>query len=328
MLTNSLRRRETANRHSEELRRLLGDLVGGYLAEDDTTDIILNPPLPGEADGRVWVTRLGHESEPVGFMSPAQAEALISAVASTMGNIATADDPVVEGVLIIDGSRFEGLIPPIVAAPVFAIRRRASAVFPLSAYVERGQLSARHRDVIEDAVSSRKNILICGGTGSGKSTLMNAVIDAIVRLTPEHRILGIEDTVELQCAARNACFMRTSPTVSMRELLRPAMRLFPDRILIGEVRGPEALDMLMAWGTGHPGSAATIHSDTGSPRAALSRLELLLSLATQAPMQKLIAETVGMIVCIERGQKGQRRVTQIVAVEGFDGHDYRLRTED
>ena len=315
------RGRETAERRVDHVTRLLGDLVGGLLTEADVTDIILNP------DGKLWVTRLERDSECVGTMTAPQAEALIAAIASTLHIVATRDSPIVEGELLIDGSRFEGVVPPIVSAPAFAIRRKASAVFPLARYVERGQMTEQQKGQIEAAVVGRKNILAVGGTGAGKSTLVNAIIDAIVRLAPQHRIVGIEDTVELQCAAENAAFMRATATVTIRDLLRVAMRLFPTRIIVGEVRGPEALDMLMAWNTGHPGGACTVHSDVSTPRAALTRLETMVSLATQASMQRLIGESIGLIVCMERTDSGRRRVNQIVSVEGFDGSEYQLRTE-
>jgi type IV secretion system protein VirB11 len=316
-----VRGRETAQRRVGHINRLLGDLVGGLLAEPDVTDIILNP------DGRLWVTRLESGSDCVGTMTASQAESLIAAIASTLHIVATRDSPVVEGELLIDGSRFEGVIPPVVAAPAFAIRRKASAVFPFARYVERGQMTGRQRDLIEAAIVRRDNILAVGGTGAGKSTLVNAIIEGIVRLSPQHRIVGIEDTVELQCAAENALFMRATTKVTIRDLLRVAMRMFPTRIIIGEVRGPEALDMLMAWTTGHGGGACTVHSDVSTPRGALTRLETMISLATQSPMQRLIGEAIGLIVCMERTESGHRRVNQIVSVDGFDGTDYHLRTE-
>ena len=315
------RARETAARRFGHVSHLLGDLIGGLLCEPDVTDVILNP------DGKLWVTRLERDAECVGTMIPEQADFLIAAIASTLNLVATRECPIVEGELLIDGSRFEGVVPPIVPAPAFAIRRKASAVFPLARYVERGQMTERQRELIEAAIIRRANILAVGGTGSGKTTLVNGIIDSIVRLAPKHRIVGIEDTVELQCAAEDAVFMRTTRAITIRDLLRVALRLFPARIVVGEVRGPEALDMLMAWNTGHPGGACTVHSDVSTPRAALTRLETMVSLATQAPMQRLIAEAIGLIVCMERAANGRRHVSQIVSVEGFDGQDYVLRTE-
>ena len=163
-------------RQRENIADLMGDLINGLLAEPTTTDVILNPPLPGEAHGRLWVTRLGRDREPVGTMSPEQAMRLIGAVAASMGNEATVDAPSVEGILITDGCRFTGCIPPIVAAPFFAIRRPASSIIPLARYVADGKMTEQQKTVIEDAVARRLNVLIVGGTGSGKTTLLNAAI--------------------------------------------------------------------------------------------------------------------------------------------------------
>ena len=306
-------------RQVEVVTRLLGETVGPLLLAADVTDIVLND------DGTLWVTRLGQDSAPVGAMAAHEAEALIAATARTLNTVVTRQSPIVEGELLIDGSRFEGIIPPVVTRPIFAIRKKASAVFTLGQYVERGLMTRRQRRLIEKAICQRRNVLVCGSTGSGKTTLGNAILAAIDELTPAHRIIGIEDTRELQCSARNAVFMRATETVTIRQLLRAALRLFPDRIIVGEVRGAEAFDLLMAWNTGHPGGLCTVHSDISHPRAALTRLEILVSLATTAPMQRLIGEAVDLILCVERCPDGTRRVSQLVSVEGFDDSDYVLR---
>src|SRR4051794_7246765 len=295
-------------RHLEVLNRCLGNTIVKLLLEDDVTDIVLN------ADGRLWVTRLGQETAPVGVMEASVAESLIAATARLLGTVVTRENPIVEGELLLDGSRFEAVLEPVVSRPTFAIRKKASALFPLSLYVERGYMNRAFRRAIENAIRQRKNILICGGTGAGKTTLGNAIIYGIAEISPSLRIIGIEDTRELQCPAENSVFMRSTDTVSIRQLLRVAMRLFPDRIIVGEVRGPEAFDLLMAWNTGHPGGLCTVHSDISNPRAALTRLEILVSLATTAPMQRLIAEAIGLIVCVERRPDGTWRVTQIANV--------------
>jgi type IV secretion system protein TrbB len=192
-------------RQVEVVTRLLGETVGGRLLEPDVTDIVLND------DGSLWVTRLGRDSEPVGTMDEREAESLIAAVARTLNTVVTREHPIVEGELLIDGSRFEGINPPVVTRPIFAIRKKASAVFTLDQYVERGQMTRNQRRVIEKAIRQCRNILICGSTGSGKTTLSNGILDAIAALTPQHRLIGIEDTRELQCKARNAVFMRATP---------------------------------------------------------------------------------------------------------------------
>ena len=285
------------------------------------TDIILNP------DGRLWATRLGADPVVAGHMSPTQAEALIAAIASTLDAVATRDSPVVEGRLLTDGSRFEGVLPPVVTAPIFAIRRHSSAVFTFDDYVAKGQMTGRQRERLERAVVERENVLITGGTGSGKTTLLNACLDAMVRLTPGDRIVGLEDTGELQCNAADQVFMVATETAPLARLIKVVLRLNPTRVIVGEVRGAEARDMLMVWNSGHPGGFASVHANIARPAAALSRLEMLVSLGTQAPMQKLIVEAINLIVCVERGAKGRRRVTQMVGVEGFDGRDYQLNLE-
>jgi len=309
----------SAARRRDHVSRLLGPLVGDLLAEDAVTDIILNP------DGRLWATRLGSEPEVAGHMSPTQADALIAAIASTLDAVATRDNPVIEGRLLLDGSRFEGVLPPVVTAPIFAIRRHSSAVFTFDDYVQRGQMTERQCARLERAIVARENVLITGGTGSGKTTLLNACLDAVVRLTPADRILGLEDTGELQCNAEDQSFMVATETVSLARLIKVVLRLNPTRVIVGEVRGAEARDLLMIWNSGHPGGFASVHANIARPEAALSRLEMLVGLGTASPMQKLIAEAIDVIVCVERGAKGLRRVTQMVTVEGFDGRDYSLK---
>lgn len=250
----------TVDRVKANLLDSMGEIVRGLLTQPDVTDIRLNP------DGRIWVDRLGHQRAPVGEMSSDQAIRLIGAVAASMNTEVTIDKPSVEGHLITDGSRFQAGVPPIVPAPFFCIRKHASAVFPLASYVDRGQMTARQREIIEAAIETRRNILIVGGTGSGKTTLLNAILLAMTEIHPHHRFFGIEDTVELKCSAPDQTFTRTSATVTIRDLVKIAMRAFADRIIIGETRGAEILDILMAWGTGHPGGAATIHSDVTTPK--------------------------------------------------------------
>jgi P-type conjugative transfer ATPase TrbB len=323
------RSNEIANRHAAAIRDHLGELINGLLSEPDTTDLILNPPLPGERDGRIWVTRLGRDREPVGFMSAEQAIRLIGAIASTMNRAVTAAEPRIEGHLITDGSRFLGGIPPVAKAPFFCIRKPASQVFTLADYVDRGQMRQRQRDVIEVAIARRLNIIVSGGTGSGKTTLLNGIIRAMTDISPTHRFFGIEEVPELQCVALDQTFVQTTDSVSIRDLVRTAMRAFADRILIGEARGGEMLDILQVYNTGHPGGAATLHSDVNTPSAALERIEDMISMATNPPAmpQRMIARTVGLIVCLEVTAEKQRRIRQIVSVKGYDRGTQNYITE-
>src|ERR1700761_4927121 len=194
-------REEQARRLAESMKRQLGAFCP-LLEERDVIELMLN------ADGRLWVDRLGQPMKAVGRIAASTAESFIATVASTLRSAVTRENPILECELPaeppFDGSRFEALIPPVVSAPVFTIRRKASAVFPLHEYEHQGIMSRRQRTAIEAAVARRRNILVVGGTGTGKTTLTNAIIDHMVEAAPRHRIVIIEDTSELQCAAKNA----------------------------------------------------------------------------------------------------------------------------
>ncbi|MCW3477674.1 P-type conjugative transfer ATPase TrbB [Limobrevibacterium gyesilva] len=313
-------REEQSRRVAESLKRQLGPFCP-LLAEPGLVELMLN------ADGTVWADRLGQGMSPVGTMQAASAESFIGTVASTLRSTVTRETPILECELPcyppFEGSRFEALVPPVVSAPVFTIRRRASAVFTLAAYERKGIMSAPQRRAIESAVVRRQNILVVGGTGTGKTTLVNAVIDQMVRATPQHRLVIIEDTSELQCSARNAVAMRATDTIDMQRLLKATMRLRPDRIIVGEVRGGEALSLLKAWNTGHPGGICTVHANHA--RGGLQRLEQLIAEASRTPMRALIADAVNLIVSIVKadGSPG-RRIDEVVAVTGFVDGDYRF----
>lgn len=173
---------------------------------------------------------------------------------------------------------------------------------------------------IREGIAGRLNIVICGGTGSGKTKLANAVIAEIVATSPADRIVILEDTVEIQCAAENAVALHTTDTVDMARLLKSTMRLRSDRIIVCEVRDGAALTLLKAWNTGHPGGVTTIHSN--STLSALRRLEQLTAEVSQQPMQAVIGEAVDLFVSIERVGRG-RRVRDVMHVKGFSGSHYQ-----
>ncbi len=302
-------RDESARRINESLRRYLGQF-GAHLSDPRVLELMLN------TDGTMWLERLGEPMRPIGTMSAPQAESFISTVASTLRSVVTRENPVLECELPLDGSRFEALVPPVVSGPTFTISRRASAVFTLSDYERQGIMTPAQRAAIERAVADRENILVVGGTGTGKTTLANAILAAIVDASPEHRLVIIEDTAEIQCAARNAVLLRATDTVNMRRLLKATMRLRPDRIIVGEVRGGEALDLLKAWNTGHPGGLCTVHAN--SARAGLTRLEQLIAEVSQQQMQALIVEAVNVIVSIEKASNpAGRRIREVARVDAF-----------
>jgi type IV secretion system protein VirB11 len=308
-------RDERTERLQRKLVRELGPTVMEALNDPAVVEVCLNP------DGTLWVERLGQPMAEAGTMSAVAA--LISTVATCLNTSITAENPILEGELPLDGSRFEGLIPSVVCAPTWAIRRRASSVFTLEDYVRQGVLDDLQRTLIERAIRERLNLLVVGGTGSGKTTLVNALLDAIARRHPDHRLVIVEDTAELQCAAPNAVLLHTTDTVDMARLVRVTMRLRPDRIIVGEVRGGEALALLKAWNTGHPGGVATVHAN--SAYAGLVRLEQLIAEATPSPMRALIAEAVDRVIMIEKTATG-RRVCEIINVCGVAGDEYVTHT--
>ncbi len=298
------------------LRTALGTAIAIWLDDPEIVEIMLNP------DGRLWVDRLGTGLAETGVsISPADGERIIRVVAHHVGSEVHAWSPRVSAELPETGERFEGLLPPVVVGPTFAIRKPAVAVFTLDDYVVGGIISAGQCAALRSAVAGRDNILVAGGTGTGKTTLTNALLAEIAGSTD--RVVLIEDTRELQCTAPNLVAMRTREGVAtLTELVRSALRLRPDRIPIGEVRGAEALDLLKAWGTGHPGGFGTIHA--GSALGALRRLEQLIQEAVVTVPRPLIAETIGLIAVLVR-EGGGRRLAELARVQGLDASgEYRL----
>ena len=298
------------------LRTALGPAIARYLDDVSIVEVMLNP------DGRLWIDRLSSGLEDTGRKLPAaDGERIVRLVAHHVGAEVHAGAPRVSAELPETGERFEGLLPPVVAAPAFAIRKPAVAVFTLDDYVAAGIMSTAQAETLREGVAARANILVAGGTSTGKTTLTNALLAEVAKT--DDRVVIIEDTRELQCAAPNLVAMRTKDGVAtLSDLVRSSLRLRPDRIPIGEVRGSEALDLLKAWGTGHPGGIGTIHAGTGI--GALRRLEQLIQEAVVTVPRALIAETIDLVAVLA-GRGSARRLTELARVEGLgpDG-DYRI----
>jgi len=296
------------------LTTALGREAKYYLEDDEVIEIFLNE------DGKLWIEKLGEGRQfTKHFIKPEDAERVIYIVASSIKTVCNKTNPIISAELPGTGARFQGLLPPVVKSPIFNIRKKALKIFTLDDYVAHGVLSESHRDEITKAVISRKNILIAGGTGSGKTTLANAVLQEISKT--ENRLVVIEDTLELQCSSTDFVSLRTKDgLVSMTDLLKATMRLRPDRIIIGEVRGGEALALLKAWNTGHPGGCATIHADSG--KRALARLEQLIQEANVLPARDFIADAINIIVFIEK-TASSRMVSEVLKVE-YGDNDYNL----
>ncbi len=298
------------------LRTALGPAIASFLEDPAIVEVMLNP------DGRLWIDRLSSGLADTGErLSAADGERIIRLVAHHVGAEVHPGSPRVSAELPETGERFEGLLPPVVAAPAFAIRKPAVAVFTLDDYVAAGIMSQAHSAILRTAVAARKNILVAGGTSTGKTTLTNALLAEVAKTAD--RVVLIEDTRELQCEAQNLVALRTKDgVVSLSDLVRSSLRLRPDRIPIGEVRGAEALDLLKAWGTGHPGGIGTIHA--GSGIGALRRLEQLIQEAVVTVPRALIAETID-VVAVLAGRGSERRLAELVHVTGLGpAGDYAL----
>ena len=308
--------REAISRGARMLRTALGPSIALWLEDASVVEVMLNP------DGRLWVDRLADGLVDTGeFLSPDDGERIVRLVAHHVGAEVHPGSPRVSAELPETGERFEGLLPPVVSAPAFAIRKPAVAVFTLDDYVAAGIMNSRQAENLRSAVADRRNILVAGGTSTGKTTLTNALLAEVAKTTD--RVVLIEDTRELQCKAPNLVALRTKDGVaSLSDLVRSSLRLRPDRIPIGEVRGAEALDLLKAWGTGHPGGVGTIHA--GSAIGALRRMEQLIQEAVVTVPRALIAETIQFIAVLA-GRGSDRRLAELACVEGLDSQgDYVL----
>lgn len=310
-----MRNDDTQRRVVEALRHAMGETIRAGLDDPDVIEVMVNP------DGRIWFDRIGQGREATDqVLAPADSESILRLLADHVGVVVTAERPLVSATLPLTGERFQGIFPPITAAPSFAIRKPARSVFRLDDYVRRGHLTAGQAGTLRQAIADRLNILIIGGTSSGKTTFANALLADPV--FSEDRVVIIEDTPELQCAAPDCLPMVTrkiEPKVTAQDLVVAALRLRPDRIVIGEVRDGAALEMIKAWNTGHPGGLGTLHAN--SPIDALYRIEDLIGEVSERIPYRAIASSLNVIVEIKRTPQG-RRVSGILRVLGWQDGKY------
>ena len=301
------------------LKSEAGPEILSALADNDINEIMLNP------DGVLWVEHKDQGMIVIGERTKHKAESFIRAVAGNQNLEVNERTPILETELAIDGSRFEATLPPVTRNPAFTIRKKAHLIYRFSDYVAAGIATVDQVHVIRDAIKDRKNILVCGGPGTGKTTFTNACIAELVEVCdPTQRIITLEDVPELQCSAKNTYSMYTTDEVDLSRLLRVSLRSRPDRILVGEVRDKSMLDLLKAWNTGSPGGIATVHAN--GAEAAIQRCSDLAQEANVPPPISLIVETVNIVVAIQRIQgKPGRRIKEIVAVTGHNGVNYQFK---
>jgi type IV secretion system protein VirB11 len=301
---------EAQGRRRQMLRTAFGPTIAAALADPTVIEVMVNP------DGRLWIERAAIGRKFTGErLGAAEAERIIRLVAAHVRREVTDKSPIVSAELPETGERFEGVMPPVAPAP-------ADVLYRLGDYVSQRIMSDAQAKALALAVAERKNILVVGGTSSGKTTLVNALLAEVAGL--DERVVILEDTRELRCAAADCVALRTKPGVaSLADLVRSTLRLRPDRIIVGEVRGPEALDMLKAWNTGHPGGITTVHAN--SAHAGLYRLEQLVQEAVVTVPRNLIVEAIDVVVFLA-GRGPGRRVETLLEVASLDADgQYVLR---
>ena len=302
------------NRTLDALVNAMGHEILSYMQDDNINEVALN------TDQRLWIDTADSGWINTGLtLQPAQAKRIIYGVAALSGTVIDIDNkPYLEAEIkesyLFGKARFQGELPAIVDYPSFNIRKHSSRIFNLEDYVRQGAMSKRQRDIIMEAVQNHWNIIAAGGTSSGKTTLLNAVLAEISKTGD--RIVIIEDTGELQCSAPNHVNLKTQrPMIDMDTLLRITLRKSPRRIVVGEVRGKEALSLLKAWNTGHDGGCATLHSD--SAEETLYRLEQMIAEVSVNPQPAMIGRAVDMVIYIKK-EGVKRQIDEIIHVTGYD----------
>jgi P-type conjugative transfer ATPase TrbB len=328
---------------NDALRHLEKDMaeILQVIQDKKTTEVILNPyrNTDGSYEGHVLVERHGEGlqnltkvmsdgTSEIVKMSATKAETIMSVLASITGKFIHNKNPYLECQIPKYGHRFTGVIPPASTFPAFCIRRHASFVYTLDDFVNQGILSATSKDTLISWIKRKFNILIAGGTGSGKTTLANAILYEISKIFPASRMLIIEDVPELQFNTSRSIAFTIGEFFSMYEALRTTLRFKPERIVMGEVRGAEAYTLLKAWNTGHPGGVATIHAN--GVEEALHRFESCIADHVNAKVnRKEIGFTVNGIISIqnmtvrkeidgEYQNTTQRRVTALRQILQYD----------
>ncbi len=314
---------ETHERLCKKLCHDLGDKIINFLEDKDIHEIMVN------TNGELWIDSSRQGQIKAGDLKPSQSFSIVNTVAGIKGLVVSTHFPRLETELpyffALQGQRFTGVIPPVVFSPCFTIRKRSENILVLDDYVKAKRLTNSEAKILRQLIHAKKNILVCGGPGSGKTTLTNALIHEAVKMDPRQRFIILEDVPELECHAHNSVAMLTSASTSMRDLLHAAMRMRPDRILIGEVRGAEALELLKAWNTGCPGGICTLHAN--SAEAAIQRLaDLTMEAGLLHPPWALLQQTIDIVVAVVRQGHQKGFVEKIIALKGREHEQFLLET--
>lgn len=302
------------------LSRLLNDLgsdILNALKDSFINEIMLN------CDGSLFIEHKNNGMMKIGQLDPIKAAVIIRTLASILGKELSNSSPILSGELPFDGSRFEGLLPPLTAKPIFSIRKHNALSLPLADLVKNKMLNEKEAEFLKEAIAKRRTIIVSGSTGCGKTTLINALLNELSHICPQDRVISIEDTKELNIKVKNKVALFTSQTSDMSVLLKSALRLRPDRLIVGEVRGCEALDLIDAFSTGHSGGFTTLHA--GSIEQALKRLTLLISRHEHAPrlIEPTLAEAIDLIVQLRRTPL--RHISTIAQVTGFSDGIFHIK---
>ncbi len=299
-----------------EIKNALGNHLLEALKKPDVVEVMINP------NGDIWIDTLSDGMKKIGKEKPVKVKNIIITVGASLNMLADAVK-IVEGELPLNGERFAGILPPIVSNPTISIRKKALKIFSLEDYCHQNTLSEEHYSAIKKGIEERKNFVVVGGTSSGKTTFCNALLRKISDIHPHHRIALLEDTREIQLTSKNSVSMKTCVEKDLADIVKACLRFNPDRIIVGEVRGKEALDMIKAWNTGIPGGVTTIHANSAT--GGIARIEQLISeiSAINEHLQNMIAEAVDILIYIEK-DRGVRTVKEVVKITGFKGGNYQI----
>ena len=301
-------------RFNERLDFLFKD-IKPYLVNDDVCEIMVND------DSKIWIDTFSKGLVYTGKILTNDIVSNIIQIANHSHKICNKDNPLLEAEIL--NMRFQGFLSPdIVKNSSFCIRKHAKKIFNLDDYVHNKTMTKYQQEIIIQAIYNRKNIIVAGGTGSGKTTLVNALLFEIAKLN--NRVIIIEDTKELKCDAKNKLALISTKTTSMEDLLRATLRSRPDRIIVGEVRGSEAFTLINAWSTGHKGGISTVHSN--SAFHTLTRIETLVGFGTDKVQPSIIADAINVIIYIKKTPTG-RIIEEIRKVITYDKKKEEYITE-